>query len=207
VLRTHHVRHDHRTCWVVSFHNDAIKNNLRIHLILSNTLLSLFDLILSWWWWCYPTPPERWGRVGILQRPEQSGHAQVLDQKSKMKEVVPKMACRKGSDAWQLRRNARRRYKKNSSVLSRINIEDKRKLWNVAAKFGQFTASYRRGRANSSEETEGIWQRSSPGGVVCAGTLSLHSQELVKLGSCLFVCVCVLFPRNGTLLFQNRRYC
>jgi len=82
-----------------------------------------------WWWWCYPTPFEGWGRGGTPQRPNSRATPQDLDERSEMEEVVPKMACRRGSYAGQSRRRGvgscrecvRRRYMKNSpSFLSCI---------------------------------------------------------------------------------------
>jgi len=46
------------------------------------------------WWWCYPT-----GRGETPRRPNSRGTPQGMDQKSKMEEVVPKIARRRGSDA------------------------------------------------------------------------------------------------------------
>jgi len=57
-----------------------------------------------WWWWCYPTPSEGWGRGGTLRRLKSRATPQGLDQRSKMEEVVPKMARRRGTDAGQSRR-------------------------------------------------------------------------------------------------------
>jgi len=56
------------------------------------------------WWWCHPTPSEGWGRRGTPLRRNSWATPQGLDQKSKMEEVVPKMARRRASDAGQSRR-------------------------------------------------------------------------------------------------------
>jgi len=59
-----------------------------------------------WWWWCYPTPSEGWGRGRTPRRPNSRSTSQGLDHKSsKMDEVEPKMARRRGSDARQSRRS------------------------------------------------------------------------------------------------------
>jgi len=50
-------------------------------------------------WWCYPTPSEGWGREGTLLRSNSRAMPQGLDQRSKMEEVVPKMARRRGSNS------------------------------------------------------------------------------------------------------------
>jgi len=46
-----------------------------------------------------PIPSEKWGHGGTPQRLNSRTMFQSLDQRSKMEEVVPKMACRKRSDA------------------------------------------------------------------------------------------------------------
>jgi len=51
-----------------------------------------------------PTRSEGWGHGRTPWRPNSWAMPQGLDQKSKMEEVVPKMACRTGSDAGQSRR-------------------------------------------------------------------------------------------------------
>jgi len=43
-------------------------------------------------WWCYPTPSDRWRREGTPRRPNSRATPQGLDQRSKIEEVVPKMA-------------------------------------------------------------------------------------------------------------------
>jgi len=61
----------------------------------------------KWWWWCYPTPSERWEREGTPWRLKSRATPQGLDQRSKM-DVVPKMACWRGSDSGQsMRRRVR----------------------------------------------------------------------------------------------------
>jgi len=72
-------------------------------------------------WWCYPTPSEWCGCGGTPRRPNSRATPQDLDQRSKLEDVVPKLAHRRG---------VRRRCKKNSlSVLFWIVNEDKRRLW------------------------------------------------------------------------------
>jgi len=56
------------------------------------------------WRWCYPTPSEGWERGGTPRRPSSRATPQGLNQRSKMEEVVPMMARRRGSDAGQSRR-------------------------------------------------------------------------------------------------------
>jgi len=41
---------------------------------------------------CYPTPFEEWEREGIRRKTNNRATPQSLDQRSKMKEVMPKMA-------------------------------------------------------------------------------------------------------------------
>jgi len=59
---------------------------------------TLLENIKVWWWWCYPTLSEGWGRRGPPRRPNSRATPQGLEQRSKMEEVVPKMARRRGSD-------------------------------------------------------------------------------------------------------------
>jgi len=47
-----------------------------------------------------PDPFEGWGRGGTPRRPSSRATPEGLNQRSKMEEVVPKMACRRGSDAY-----------------------------------------------------------------------------------------------------------
>jgi len=70
-------------------------------LILVSLLFSVFQLR---WWWCYPTPSAEWECRGTPRKPNSRASPQGLDQRSKMDEVVPKMARRRGSDAGQSRR-------------------------------------------------------------------------------------------------------
>jgi len=58
----------------------------------------------TWWWWCYLTTFEGWRRGGTPRRSNSWATPQDLDQRSKMKELMPKMACRRGADARQSRR-------------------------------------------------------------------------------------------------------
>jgi len=60
--------------------------------------------MLKTWWLYYPTPSEGWGRGETPRRPNSRATPQGLDQMSKMEEVVPKMARRRGLDAEQSRR-------------------------------------------------------------------------------------------------------
>jgi len=101
-------------------------------------------------------------------RPNSRATPQVLDQRLKIKEVVPKMARRRGSDAGQSRRRwvrfckgvRIRRCKKNSPfILSCIGKKgNKKRLWPWQRSRESFQRT-RQGRASSSENTEGIWQR------------------------------------------------
>jgi len=52
-------------------------------------------LTISSWWSCYPTPSEGWGHRETLQKPISWTTPQGSDHRSKMEEVVPKMARRK----------------------------------------------------------------------------------------------------------------
>jgi len=56
------------------------------------------------WWWCYPTPSEGWGRGETPRRLNSQVTPQDLDQRSKMEEVVLKMAPWRGLDASRSRR-------------------------------------------------------------------------------------------------------
>jgi len=51
-----------------------------------------------------PTPSEEWERGGTPWRPNSRATPHGLDKSSKMEEVVPKMARRRGSDAGLSRR-------------------------------------------------------------------------------------------------------
>jgi len=53
----------------------------------------------------------------------------------------------------------RRRSMKNSPSVYPAQVRGQEKAVAVAAKSGQFTAGERRGRASSSDETDGIWQK------------------------------------------------
>jgi len=44
------------------------------------------------YWWYYPSPSEGWERGGTPRRPNSLATPRGMDQRSKMKEVVPKMA-------------------------------------------------------------------------------------------------------------------
>jgi len=78
----------------------------------------------------YSTSSEGWVRERILRKPNIRATPQGLDQKSKIEEVVPKIAPRRGLDAGQYRKSlcsyVRKRCKKNSlSVLSCISRRTK----------------------------------------------------------------------------------
>jgi len=47
---------------------------------------------VNWWKWCYSTPSERCGHEGTPWRPNSRATPQGLGQRSKIEEVVPKMA-------------------------------------------------------------------------------------------------------------------
>jgi len=89
---------------------------------------------------------------------------QGLDQRSKMEEVVPKMACQRRTDA----RQSRRRWFKSCrgcpqalqeefSCFILHGYEDKRRLW-LWQRSQDSLQWTRRGRASYSEETKGIWK-------------------------------------------------
>jgi len=82
---------------------------LDTHLFVSEVTFSVFwpkitDAPAWKCWCCYPAPSEEWGCGGTHRDPTVEPPSQGLDQRSKMKELVPNMAHRTGSDSEQSRR-------------------------------------------------------------------------------------------------------
>jgi len=112
-----------------------VRSSLMPLCVLSSiNVVSCFEKKL--WWWCYPTPSEGWGRGGTPRRLNIRATPQGLDQRSKMEEVVPNMARRRGSRMRDSQggesdpaEGVRMRCMKNSPfVLSCIGSEDNRML-------------------------------------------------------------------------------
>jgi len=56
------------------------------------------------WWWRYPTPSEVWDRGETPRKPNNRDTPQNRNQRSKIEDVVPKMARWRGLVAGQFRR-------------------------------------------------------------------------------------------------------
>jgi len=54
--------------------------------------------------WYYWTPSEEWGHGGTPRRPDSQATPQGLDHRSKIEEVLLKIAHRKGSDVGKFKR-------------------------------------------------------------------------------------------------------
>jgi len=93
---------------IITWNGDGLSgSNISHHFnACRRTIMSILLMCFLWWWWCYPTPSEGRGRRAIPRRPNNRATSQNLDQRSKI-EVLPKMACRRGSDARQSRRQIR----------------------------------------------------------------------------------------------------